>query len=537
VTDPTPPPVSTRRLLALLAAVALARSLALASAAAGGPARTAGFVSAWTGLFGVVLLPLTLLEAPLLRGVAGHRVRAAAVLLVTGAVWSALGARLVPTHFGTLGIAGLLAAALGGAAAALAIGLPGRGSRRWALAGLALAVAAAAGLRLLDPSARYGARYAENRLGARDLGRPAPVPGDPARFSDLEVATAIARTWMATHPPEALRWSWEEAVALEGLLAYGRAAGDPEPARYAAAWVRSHVDGARREALWADAAAPAATILALDPAARPPGAEAVLARVTAYLRGGAKRTREGAYSHTGDLAGGLLPPSAWVDSLFMHGVFLNRLYAEGAPDTAWAGEAALTMARAMARRLRDPATGLFRHAWLELGPVGFALPVESCFWARGNGWVAYFVVDHQRARHARGLQPHPELNEILRAMLDSLRGALDPATGLWRSDLLGAAAADNAPETSASALFLAAWTEARRMRLVPSDELDAELLERVRTGLRARIRWVGGHPILEGTSTGTSPGFRAAYRAVPHDVNVGHGVGAVLLALGARASD
>jgi hypothetical protein len=98
-------------------------------------------------------------------------------------------------------------------------------------------------------------------------------------------------------------------------------------------------------------------------------------------------------------------------------------------------------------------------------------------------------------------------------------------------------AADNAPEMSASALLLAAWTEARRMGLIEADALDGQILERVRAGIRARIRWERGHPILEGTSTGTSPGFLAAYRAVPHDVNVGLGVGAVLLALAAPLAD
>ena len=62
---------------------------------------------------------------------------------------------------------------------------------------------------------------------------------------------------------------------------------------------------------------------------------------------------------------------------------------------------------------------------------------------------------------------------------------------------------------------------------------DAERLQRARAALRERIRWDSGHPVLEGTSTGTSPGFRRAYRTVPRDENVGHGVGALLLALSA----
>jgi rhamnogalacturonyl hydrolase YesR len=151
------------------------------------------------------------------------------------------------------------------------------------------------------------------------------------------------------------------------------------------------------------------------------------------------------------------------------------------------------------------------------------------FWARGNAWATWFLVDVQLARRARGLDPDPELQRALLAQLGALRAAQDPS-GLWRTDLLGPSEG-NPLETSASALFVAAWTRARRAGLIGQSQADAQLLERARSGLRARVRWERGHPIVTGTSTGTSPFFTAVYRAVPLDENVGHGVGAMLLSL------
>ena len=150
------------------------------------------------------------------------------------------------------------------------------------------------------------------------------------------------------------------------------------------------------------------------------------------------------------------------------------------------------------------------------------------FWARGNGWLIYFLVDHQMSRQRRGLGPDPAVAEVLRRHALALV-ACQHTDGLWRTDLLGPASRDNPAEVSASALILVALGRARRAKLLP--EVQRTLLLKGRLALRAAIRWDRGHPTLTGVSTGTMPGFRRYYRAVPMDKNVAHGVGAVLLAL------
>jgi unsaturated rhamnogalacturonyl hydrolase len=508
-------------LSALLGAVLRALGAALAALVASGVESGAAltFLPLWTAIFFVSLALAAPIEAFLTRRflgppAGGRGVRTAGRGALGGAlafvfVW----ARLPIAR--ALGPLGALGAALGGAVAALLFpwrrdepALPVASAPALLLAAYAAAYVA------IDPAARE--RYAANRLDETALAAPPPFPGrDPATLSDLEIATALARTFVRTHPPARLRWSWEEAVAVDGLLAEARRTGDSGPREYARAWIDAHLAEALEGPLWADAAAPAAAVLAVGGDAR------IVERVDRYVREEAPRTRAGAISHPGLLARGLLPRQAWVDSLYMHGIYLDR---RGA---SWALDEAARLGRAMAASLRDPESGLFRHAAVDVGPLTVRLPVERTFWARGNGWALYFAVDHAIAR--KGPPPWD-----LEPALASLLAAQDPASGLWRTDLLGPAEPANPLETSASALFVAALRRGRAAGLFAKDARIDAAIARGLAGLRARIRWDRGHPSVVGVSTGTHPGFRAYYRAVPQDENVAHGVGAVLLALTAE---
>lgn len=508
---------------------ASARALGLAAAAwvvSGAPAPGLRFLATWSLLAWLPCAALGLLELPARYAFGAGRAREATLGGLAGLGWGGL-LWVLASPFQSLGALGPAALALGGALGGVLVARrarpQGRARARWGGGGLALLGLVAAAALWADPEGRYAQRYAENQLRPADLAAPSPLEGRaPEALSDLELAGAIARTWLRTHPPEELRFSWEEAVALEGVLAWGERAAEPRAAAYARAWLRSHEEQALQEPLWADAAAPLGPLTRLVGPSHP-----VVARVASYLRERAPRTSAGVPSHVGLLAGGLLPAQAWVDSLFMHGVFVNRLAARR--GLGWAEAEAQRLARGMVAHLQDPERGLFRHAHVELCGVGLQLPVEACFWARGNGWAAWFLVDRWAARRAQGLAPDPELRRATLALLAALRAAQQPS-GLWRTDLLGEAEPDNPLETSASALFLAAFARARGVGLTAPDA-DAELLARGRRALRGRVRWEQGHPVVTGTSTGTNPGFQAAYRGVALDDNVGHGVGAVLLAL------
>ena len=95
-----------------------------------------------------------------------------------------------------------------------------------------------------------------------------------------------------------------------------------------------------------------------------------------------------------------MPPQVWVDSPFMHGIFSNRMVRMGGSTRdarTWALDESLRLYRVMTDALADPDTGLYRHAYIDLGWVSdvlpTVLPVEATFWARGNGWVFYYLAD------------------------------------------------------------------------------------------------------------------------------------------------
>ncbi len=402
-----------------------------------------------------------------------------------------------------------------------------------------LALLPVLGFLVYNPEGRYEERYEESRLKPSDLAVPPPFPGrDPSTLTDLEVAHALASTWMRTHSPEKMRWSWEEAVALEGVFMYGRLAGEERAVRFVRRWIDAHREEALQTPLWSDAIVPFGLVLALQDALPRPGDRPLLDRAEAYLRREAPRTREHVPSHTGHLAGGWLPAQAWADSLFMCGVPLNRIFERTGQNWAW--EESRRLALGMARSLRDPATGLYRHASFDLGPLQLVLPVEKCFWARANGWALYFLVDAQIARRSQGQPLDPELQFLLDSLARAFLKEQDQETGLWRTDLAGGGSEPVNPfETSASALAVAALRRGWRSGILADLDGVEGAIEVGLRGLRSRIDWRRGHPVLLGTSVGTHPGFRAYYRKIRTDENVGHGVGAMLLALtaGGRAFD
>jgi hypothetical protein len=470
---------------AILRAAALALAALLASEVESG--YRLAFLATWTALFLLPALALSALELPLRAGLNSRtNVHSLIVNGAVGVFWGVLLVRFVPL-VRALGWAAPVALAIASLPLSRGAAKPAR--PRLAAAGGALLLAVALAAWIADPEAHYAERYEEPQAEVA-LGPPGPQP---------DLARAIAHSWMRAHPPDGLRWSWEEAVAVEGLLAYAGRSGDEAPYDYGRKWIDARADEALSCRLWADAAAPASCVL-LVTAKRPAAVdERIIERVRVYLRERAPRLRSGAPSHLGEAALGLLPPAAWVDSMFMHGMYLQRLFR--LRGDAGALEEARRLALAMASDLRDPATGAYRHAGIEIGPLTLRLPVEPYFWERGNGWAAYVLADHQAVRAERGLAPDPEIQ----ALLEPLLASLDPV----REDL----------ETAARALWIAALARAGRP---PARAADL---------LRERVSWHGGAPVVERTTIGTHPGFRAYYRAVPERADVGHGVGAVLLAL------
>ena len=357
---------------------------------------------------------------------------------------------------------------------------------------------------------------------------PIATTGEASCASDMKLARSLSYAWMGSHPPETLVWSWEETVAVVGLLAYAQASGDPAPIAYARQWVQAHKHEALTTTLWADACAPAIVCATLQRLDGPrPLYERITSRVDRYLTT-APRTTAGLISHVGNLGGGWLPRTAWVDSLFMHGAYLLERQ-RTSPSTQRASQLR-DLLHGFCNQLFDGSDNLFRHGLVDLGPWQPQLPVERMYWARGNGWALYVLAAHLADQQAT-TTPDPALLITFKDMAERLARCQDPATGLWHTDLLSPQAADNPPDTSASALIAAALSIGEDSGLVADNLAIAKTIELAHTGLLTKVNWVGSWPVLTETTAGTHLGFRAYYRGVPRHQSVGHGVGAALMLL------
>ncbi|MHC4393718.1 MAG: glycoside hydrolase family 88 protein, partial [Planctomycetota bacterium] len=131
-------------------------------------------------------------------------------------------------------------------------------------------------------------------------------------------------------------------------------------------------------------------------------------------------------------------------------------------DVFWRSAGALAPPLAMRTHLVDPATGLFRHAYVDLGWFGgFSLPVEPCFWARGNAWALYYLADYEAACRASGAPIDDGLSRLTEDLAEALVARQTDA-GLWATDLSGEVHETRNPiDTSGSALITAGLARAR----------------------------------------------------------------------------
>ena len=160
------------------------------------------------------------------------------------------------------------------------------------------------------------------------------------------------------------------------------------------------------------------------------------------------RTSEGAFWHKQRY-----PHQLWLDGVYMGMPFLAGVGVERGDDHL-IEEAVREFAIARAH-LRDPATGLYFHAWDEARKQSWADPATGrsrYFWGRGLGWYAMAMVDmldiippEKKALRAPLLEMIPELATSLLAHQD--------ATGTWYQILDRPHEVGNYREASATSMF------------------------------------------------------------------------------------
>ncbi len=248
-------------------------------------------------------------------------------------------------------------------------------------------------------------------------------------------------------------------------------------------------------------------------------AAAALEPVARYLRQ-APRNSLGALDHLDPRTtlGRLYAPSIWVDSLVMVGM-TAALTGEALDDERLVGFAHAQPVL-YATTLQDPATGLFRHAYLY--ERGRTRPTDDVFWLRGNGWVAVALVELLATMQPD--QPeHLSTRIILRRLAEGL-WAHRSSEGTWHTII-------DAPrtyeETSGTALVAYALAKGARLGLLPAEYRTAAAQTLRTLGRRVRIR--RGQSVVSGTSGPTIPSRASGYALVPRLADVPYGVGAFLL--------
>jgi unsaturated rhamnogalacturonyl hydrolase len=161
------------------------------------------------------------------------------------------------------------------------------------------------------------------------------------------------------------------------------------------------------------------------------------------------KTSEGAFWHKKRY-----PWQLWLDGVYMGMPFLARYsmtFEEGKSLDEVVNE--FVIAR---KHLRDPATGLYFHAWDEKKEQHWAnkeTGLSPHFWARGLGWFAMALVDVLDYIPEADQKHRAPLLEIIAELAPALVKYQDPATKTWWQIMDKPGAPGNYRESTASAMF------------------------------------------------------------------------------------
>lgn len=340
-----------------------------------------------------------------------------------------------------------------------------------------------------------------------------------SKTEPAETASEIVELADATilrRRPSSLAWSWAEGLLLYALLRLDAHLGQARYRAFAEAYFAHHA--ARPTVIeWSDQCPPGLAALELYAATSQPEHLATAERVARYLRA-APRTNDGGLNHFGvSLWASFYPQSMWVDSLMMYGVFAAR-FGRLQQDEAML-RFAVEQPPLFARVLRDPVTGLYRHAWWVT--TRRQVP-RTGYWLRGNGWVLASLIEMADAV-PDGYAGRAELVTMLRELATAIIGYQLP-NGLFATAL----GRPSYPETSGTALIAYALLAGIRAGHLPFS-FDEPALRAYRALLAHLERRPSGLSIL-GVSGPTMPYPSWAYGLIPRVRDAPHGIAAMVLA-------
>jgi unsaturated rhamnogalacturonyl hydrolase len=165
-----------------------------------------------------------------------------------------------------------------------------------------------------------------------------------------------------------------------------------------------------------------------------------------YLVHDAPKFAEGVLEHTVGGGQSIFPEQAWVDTLFMAGLFLVNIGTELKNQEYL--DVGLAQFSGHEKYLQDPETQLYYHGWDNIEKNN----MSQVFWARGNAWAAYTMAATKGkidVKEPAFMSVNGSLRDLLSALIP-----LQSENGLWHTILTDK---DSYEETSGSAGIAAAF--------------------------------------------------------------------------------
>ncbi len=200
-----------------------------------------------------------------------------------------------------------------------------------------------------------------------------------------------------------------------------------------------------------DSVAPGRALLRVYAEDPQPRYKVALDTLRAQLREHPK-TDNGAFWHKQ-----IYPGQLWLDGVYMGMPFLAEyaLKVESAAERERSFEEISREFALTEKILRDPATGLYYHAWDEDRKQVWANPetgLSPHFWARGMGWLGMALVDVLDYMPAERAEDRTALVRMSVDLAKTLQRYQDPS-GTWWQIMDKPGALGNYRESSATAMF------------------------------------------------------------------------------------
>ena len=317
-------------------------------------------------------------------------------------------------------------------------------------------------------------------------------------MNTLETIQSLAESAIADYPESSTKWHYEHGLFFQSLLALGDAL---KTSRYES-FVESRMkllvmpDGSvptyRKGEFNLDQINPGKTVWELYLRTKDPRYLPVLRLLREQLADH-PRTKAGPFWHKK-----IYPSQVWLDGQYMAGPFYARC-AEQFSDPADFDDICAQLVTTR-DKTRDPATGLFYHAWDESRQMPWSDKTTGCsphFWGRAIGWYAMALVDVLDLlpqNHTR----RPELLSIVADLAAALDRYRDPKSGLWYQILDRGSQSGNYIETSCSSMFVYFFAKAVNQGHIAAEPYG----ETARSGLASLL----GNFLVETASGGLGLG-------------------------------